>query len=491
MALSLRMNHFIQSANQAYRTSDPKYLIADSVGLGVSQHLLPSFFSSQAEEQNKRTWRIFRESLVGVIGEKKFDWICHRYRSKLNFIKMEASGAALLPGHVELFTIGTAQVLTRDVKAQFPNHKIKTYSREQLTEKIKRVQPFPIIGAYKDPVAIWGSPGSFLGHFFHDKVLMDKEKQLLFSDVDRLTFPAWLERFNKVVINRELIQGQLIPAPGHDGKVDYYKVYRKVATGDGLVAYALKPAASDSSLKPLIAFRPSQWAPSNEDAFETYLNDVQPNVGEMGWKAARESFQELMADSHFRPSDQKISVAGYSLGGAHAQYFLAEHADHVSYAVFYNDPSVDNETAENFAKKMNQMPRRIEPLNIQIYRMRGDVCDYVGQKHIGWGVEHPDVNIQLTKSDHENKQVAALTLHSHRIFDNTHFPYQMQCVENAQELFNELDNSKRGDEVFWYEKMRRFWGTIAFYALYFFSEFIKIFSAGLGVKILRRSSDID
>lgn len=490
MSSILRINHFVESAQQAFSSPTAKYLSADSRTLGVSQLDLTGSLTTETKEQNKQTWKIFRESVVGTIGQRKFDWICHRYRSQINFTRMERSGKPLLPEHVELFSIGSSQLMGRDIKSRFPE-KIKTITREQLSERIRLVQPFGIVGGYRDPVKISGSPGSLLAYFFHDKKLMDKEKQLLFSDVERLTFPAWLERVSKVVVNRELIEGQLIPAPGQDGRIDYYKVHRKIGTGDGLVAYALKPATSNSTLKPLLVFRPSQWAFSNEDAFETYLNDVQPNVGEMGWKAAAASFRQLMSDPHFRRNNEKISITGYSLGGAHAQYFLAAHADNVSHAVFYNDPSVDDETAERFAESMNRKPLRTEPLNIQIYRMKGDFCHYVGGKHIGWGVNRPDVNIQLMEVDHENKKIAAFTLHSHRIFDNTSFPYQMHCVEDTQQLFNHLENSKRGPDVLWYERMRRIWGGIAFISLYSLSEIVRLTSWIFGVNILRSSRDPD
>lgn len=487
MAAVLRIDHFARAANEAYATSSAKYLRAVPEDIGVDQLNLPFFFSSQNKELNSSTWKIFRESLIGTIGKRKFDWICHRYQ--LNFVQKEVSGQPLLPEHVEAFSVGAAQIVTRDIKKHFPGVKISSYSREELTEKMRRVQPFPIVCKYKDPVHIWGSPSSLAAHVFHDKLLMDKEKQLLFSDTERLSFPAWQERFVKATINRELLEGQLIPAPGSDGRIDYYKVYRKIAAGDGLVAYALRPATCNSSLKPFIGFRPSQVALSNEDAIETYLNDVQPNIGQMGWTSAKHLFEELMKDPHFRRNNEKIAIAGYSLGGAHAQYFLADHADHVSHAVFYNDPSIDNETAERFAQKMNQMPCRIEPLNIQIYRMEGDICDCAGEKHIGWGVEHPNVNIQLMRSNHENDQMNALLLHSHRIFDNTQFPYHMRCIENTKELFEQLDNSERGIDILWYEKMRRLWGTVAFYTIRIFARFIHSVSHLLEIKILRRSSD--
>lgn len=394
----------------------------------------------------------------------------------------------MLPDHVELFSAGSSQLRSRDIKTRFPE-KLSEITRAQLKERIRLVQPFPIVGSYRDPFDIAGSPTSVWAHFFHDKVLMDKEKQLILSDVQRLSFPAWLERMAKVGANREFIERQLISAPGQDGNIDYYKVHRKIATGDGLVAYALKGATSDSTLKPLILFRPSQWAFSNEDAFETYYNDVQGNIGEIGYGAAKISFNQLMNDPSFRRPGERVSTVGYSLGGAHAQRFLEDHYEQVSQAIFYSDPHIDHETAERIRTKLNGMPRRAEPLNIQIFRMRGDIVHYAGNKHAGCGVEHPDINIQLVEVDHENKTVAVSRLHSHRLIDNSAFPYQMKCYDNTAELFDQLDNSKRGTEILWYETNRRFWGWIAHYSLHGIQEMIKLVSWVFGVKILRSSRD--
>lgn len=490
MTSILRINHFSVSANEAHSSPIPKYLRADRAGLAVRQLDLPGSFSPEELKQNKETWRIFQQSLIETIGQEKFDWICHRYRNRMNFSQLETLGQPLLPQHVELFSVGASQILSRDVKRSHFPEKLKTLSREDLTARLNWIQPFPIVGGYRDPLKISGSPGSYLSYLFHDKLLMDKEKQLLFSDTSRLTFPSWLERISKVTVNRELIEGQLIPAPGQDGLIDYYKVYRKVS-GDGLIAYALRPAVGNSTLKPLLVFRPTQWAFSNEDAVLSYFNDVQRNVGEMGWKASEKKLKVLMSDPKFRRDDEKVTVAGYSLGGAHAQYFLAEHGDNISHAVFYADPSVDDSIAEQFAEKMNAMPRRAEPLNIQIFRLRGDFCHYVGGKHVGWGINHPDVNIQLMEIDHDNKKTRAFKLHSHRIFDNCSFPYQMQCYEDSQQLFNHLDNSKRGPDVFWYERMRRLWGGVAFISFYSISEVVNLFSSVFGIRILRSSRDPD
>lgn len=487
MPAYLTLNRFVDSANYAFSHPEQnKSLVSNTDGIGVSLYDIPQSLSQEALQQNRRTWKIFRESLVETIGQRKFDWICQRYRTQLNFTRMENYGRPLLPEHIELFSIGSSQVLSRDIKDHFPG-KLKSATRTELKERIRLIQPFPVVGKYQDPMQIYGAPSSMWAWFFHNKVLMDKEKQLLFSDAGRLSFRAWLERLGKVGANREFIEGQLLPAPGQDGSLDFYKVHRKITTGDGLVAYALRPATLDSTLQPLIVFRGSQWALSNEDCLETYMNDVQKNIGEMGWNAAKPLCDDLMKDRSFRRNEEKVSLVGYSLGGAFAQRFLEDHFDHVSQMVTHNSPSVDNATAERIRQKLNAVPLRAEPLNIQIFRTIGDFCHHVGDKHAGWGVNRPDVNIQLMEVDHDNKKISAIYLHAHRIFDNATFNYRTECVEDTQRLFKCLNNAERGPEVVWYENMRRIWGGVAFYGIYGLSKLINLLSKTLGVRVLRSS----
>lgn len=89
MSAILRMNHFIEATKQAYVAPTSKCLRANEGGVGVTLVDLSSSFSEPAKTQNSRTWKIFRESLIDIIGQNKFDWICHRYRAKLNFTGME------------------------------------------------------------------------------------------------------------------------------------------------------------------------------------------------------------------------------------------------------------------------------------------------------------------------------------------------------------------------------------------------------------------
>lgn len=486
MSAYIRLNHFATAANQAFSFHGKKILCASADTLDVSYK--DRAYGAAQRIENKNTWKIFNESLIATIGKQKFDWICNRYREHYQFSRLAASGAPLLPEHVEAFSAGSAQVFSRDLKALSPTReKLKDLSPAEIERRMQACQPLSFVGDYVDPQQIHGSPRKVSDYFFHNKKRMDQEKQILFSDVRRLSKQSALERFCKATVNRELIEGQMVPFPGENGGVEYRRLYRKIATGDGLVAYAFK-RCGDSA--PLLVFRPSQWAFSNEDAFETYRNDVQPNVGEMGWKKAAPLFTSLMNDPHFCPPDRRISIAGYSLGGAHAQRFLAEHYDKVNHAVFYASPSVERELAEGAAQRINQMPRReADPLNIQIFRARGDFCHYVGEMTVGCKVNHPDVNIQLLEIDHHNKKVSGFYLHSTRIFDTNSFDYRMYRYENPQDLYDHLDNSKRGPDVLWYERMRKIWGKAADYSFLGIQEIIKFFSKLFGVKVMRSSSD--
>jgi hypothetical protein len=115
----------------------------------------------------------------------------------------------------------------------------------------------------------------------------------------------------------------------------------------------------------------------------------------------------------------------------------------------------------------------------------------MGGKHVGWGVDHPDVKIQLMNVSHDDKNAKVFTLHAHRIFDNDKYPYQMTCHEDKEQLFNLLDNSKRGSDVVWYEGMRRLWGEIAYAAFSAIAKVMNFISNFFGLRILRSSKKLN
>jgi pimeloyl-ACP methyl ester carboxylesterase len=485
MSSLLRINHFAAAANSAYAFPTPQSLVANTQGVDVSPVSI-GVQNAAAKKANKKTWQIFHQALLETVGEGMFQRICRRYSSQMDFFRLKKSGSPLLPFHVKLFSIGSSQVIGRDIRALTGN-KIRALSRSELEMRYHQIQPLNIVGNIRDPRTISGGPTAFSALFFHDVVLMDNEKQLLFSDVSRLTFDEWLERMSKVIVNRELLIGQIIPAPGIDGATDHYKVYQKITTGAGLIAYALRPATQDSTLKPLLVFRPTPWAVSHEDAFAAYLNNVERTIGETGWKSSKQTINELMTNPHFKKPNEKIIIAGYSLGGAHAQHFLAAYPEFVFRAVFYNDPNVDEKTALNFAEKVNAMPKSLQML-IEIYRMEGDRVSWVGEKHVGYGVTHPNVKVDIVEWKHENANIALHKLHSHKALDASSFPHTMNPIK-SEERDEKLDNSKRPIEQQFYDNFRKAWGVVAYYAFQALSLLIKMVSRLFGVTILRSSRD--
>lgn len=266
-------------------------------------------------------------------------------------------------------------------------------------------------------------------------------------------FNADLEHLVKVKIKHPLYEGQKIEMRTRDGSFESYTVYRKIAS-HGLVSYALKPTESDSNLSPLIVFRCTETHPLKEGAFDSMQNDVDTHIGEKGWMATKDSFKELMKDPAFRDPNEKIKVAGYSLGGAHAQYFIAEHHEHVSHGIFYNNPSVKAQIAEKFAEEI-QESHRAEPLILQIFRTHGDPFHHFGSKHIGCNVDHPNVSTQLLEVSVPNQYTFDTKLHSKRIFDTQKFDYTIHEFTDPSRLARKLDNAKRDPVSSLFESIRQ------------------------------------
>lgn len=483
MVEALSLQQFITAAQQAYDAPRKQ-----SLSVGHNDHIVlgpvgPAR-SLQVQEKNRQTWDLFLRSVSHELGPVKVQEICKRYR--FDVVKMYRQGAPLLPKHIEIFSVGASRIATKDLKRQFDQSHLRDLSVEQLSERLHTVNPFPIVGWSIDPRQISGDPTHTSSYFIYDPFWMDKETQLLFSDVGDLSFPAWQERLCKAVLNRELFEKQIIPAPGVNGRTEYYKVYRKIATGDGLVAYALSPLGSDSTLKPLLVFRPTQGCLCNEDGLETYLNDVEHQIGKTGYLSAKGLLDQLIEDPKFCPVGTRIKGAGYSLGGTHFQRFLADHWHSVSEASFYNDPSVESELAEEFAQEINHAGSETELPHLTIFRVAGDLADCIGEKHLGWGITRPGV-VQLSEYDPRNKKLSKPELHGIRVFDTSRHDYHILPLSDPDELNTYLDNEQRGSKVFRYEKMRKYCGGVAYNFLCAFRGFLEFLSTLLGIPILKRN----
>jgi hypothetical protein len=455
--LSLSFFHFVETSKKA-GVDDRLVFSPTGIQLKPCQnwYSLDSLLNSdEIKQENAKAWQVFRRTILDTYGETRVQRICKKYNLDLD--RNEQEGKPLQRKHIEMICIGAEQVFVADIKSQ-THLKAKWLPPEEIAEIMMRLNPFPYTCEEEFSAdRLDGGPTESCALVSHDPYLMDKEKVILLRDLSKLSPRPFLERLTKTLANRELEKGMVLRVPGLHGREDFYKVYQKIA-GEGLVAYALKPLSSYSHLKPMLIFRPTQASIVGEDAPQSWLNDLEAQIGRLGYEATKTQFDSLMTDSSFCRPDQKIEVAGYSLGGTHAQLFVADHWKQVSKASFFNDPSVDSQTAEEFAAKVNAAPEKGETqLSLEIYRTKGDVAHYVGEKHIGWGITHPEVDVDVIELDSvEEKFLSRLTLHAVRFFDQPRHEFVAARYGN-EEINRHLDNAERGPEVAYWENLRR-WG---------------------------------
>lgn len=350
------------------------------------------FLTPLQKELNKRTWELLKKAVIAEVGEKKFDAICTRYSLPCQSLEL---GAPVYLKYIKIFHLGLSQITEEDLSDDS-----NAYTEKQLTKKIQKIYQSRC-GAFGSLLESTPLYASSYSHLFQDQgkslgVLFSQAKQrdsvpsstlrgLSNSAASSLIskFVPWLEVFCKRVVNREFVQGQLIPVPGNKGAIQWYKVYAKIASC-GLVAYALAPATCNSSLPPLLVFRPTQTHAGAEDFLETLRNDLDHAIGMSGWLATESAFAKLMQDPLWRAASEKIVTAGFSLGGAHMQYFLSQYANDVVTAYSFNSPGVDENTAQKFKERIE----RSSSCNLLIFRSEEDLVPLVGEVHVGWDMRH-------------------------------------------------------------------------------------------------------
>ncbi len=276
-----------------------------------------------------------------------------------------------------------------------------------------------------------------------------RENRKLLND----SLNADLEHLVKVKICYDLLEGTKIPLRTDKGIVTY-TVYRKIAN-DGLFSYALTPDPDVPDQLPLIVFRCTEPDPLKAHAFSSMQNDVDFYLGERGWRASEKLFLHLMADRKFRAPGQKVNVCGYSLGGAHAQYFVAVHHARVKHAIFYSNPSINAEVVDQFAKTVREDEREKDPIILQIFRNWGDPVTHVGVKHLGCGVDVPYVKVQLLEFDFPNQDRFEVAQHTRRIFATDMYNYKVNEFTDPKVLEQKLDNTNRDGVTRCFENTRQ------------------------------------
>ena len=449
----------------------------------------------QTEEQaaglepriHQRLWTAFLAAAEQRFGADRVERVWNFYG--IDPQKLIREKKPLKAGYVHMLEVGTMKIHLADLRQKI-GRGVADNPPGFIETRIKEMIPFPRFPLKMEACKIPGSPTKTSSFFSYDPYLMDQELNALLKDVGSLSQKAYHERLTKSIISRELPEGMIVPAPCPHarGKIDYYVVYKCVSKGDGLVAYALKPLSKHSFLSPMLVFRPSPYHPSGLDFLETWLNNMQRDIGWLGYHTARGALGKLVHDRKFCPPNRKIIVTGYSVAADHAQLFIADYYERVKEAIFYNGPSIDGETAEMFAVKMNAR-LRASPMKVRIYRNKEDVVCSAGRKHLFWGVRNRAIDVKLVEFE-SKEPLTAKQAHGRRHFDtpNGDAGFIRKVFTKGPELDKQLDNSERGFDVKWYEGKRLIWGSYIIYpTLLFWSRLFQFLERKLGITIFRHT----
>jgi hypothetical protein len=473
-------------------------------------------------EINRLTWAVFekvvKDTLCPFEGGSRIRRFCERY--KLDFIRSIENGDPLRAHHVERVGVGAARVFAQDIFAYCRAH---TLTVQQISTTLQSFREPFFIGSFPRSVAeLGGGPDTCTEMVSYDPFYWDKKRLNLSQDIhtlrnESLEFPnyPYVDRVTKVFPSLEMQEGEIIPAPVTGGGVDFYVVYKKIGTGHGLVAYGLKPLAEDSRLEPWVMLRPTQLSFVSEDAVETWFNDMEENIGETGYRHAHPLLQALMNDPIFRAPHQKILLSGFSLGSAHGQRFLVDFWRDVRIAVLLCGPSLDRTPVLRLKDEINAYAAQEVFLDIYIKRNRilkkpgepvsaqaviapqiegGDITDYAGELHAGFGITNPHVHVHLEEfyysASADSVVGGTLGPHSERPFEPTRMNReQIQVVRyQGEDIDRQLDNFQRGEQIAWYERSRRFWGTQVLYnVIYGLYRFATWVLSCFGIQLFRSS----
>lgn len=480
LARTLRMEDTMM-----YLDSADSLRISSREGDASSNGLLRAVDRDQ-REIHKSTWRVFSSALKEYLGEGVYDSICRKYN--LNVQQYLEDGTPLTAKHVTMFGVGAADISTKRIKSGAED-KLSQLTTEQIRERCQQENPVRYIGPEATPQSLYGYPSQNRAYFVYDPFLDDLERLLLLQGMDQIQEKrAFYERFAKAIASREFGEKTIIPAPDFQGGVDYYKVYKKISNGSGLVAYALKPISAQSSLPPLIVFRSTALHPAAVDAIETWYDDLSPNIGDRGYNASKEKLEHLTNDPKFCPPGKKIEAVGFSLGGSHAQLYVKDHFQKVKNAYFFNDPGISAEAADRFAETMNAIPPESYPdLTLHIYRTKGDVIHFGGSKHLGFNVQDPRVVKMTEIVPGSERPLSYRQLHNTRFFDSPDISFTERVIE-GEELQRELNNVERGTFAVWIERVRWFFGYfIVTPFIWVFTHIVNFFAWVFGFEFLRNS----
>ncbi|MDN3505858.1 MAG: hypothetical protein P0S96_01345 [Simkaniaceae bacterium] len=362
---------------------------------------------------NKRAWRAFRHAVDREFTPEKRDEICRRY--KFDWKDFAYSSKPLKREFVEFFGTGAANPTATDLQGALDQKSFYPQALEKMSPKyihnlFEEVTDARYIGNWQDPAQVYGGAKEAHENLTHVQLNTDQQRANLFRGIDRLTsidpniprlHPYYSRLEMGIVSHLETKQDckdvdLVIPAPGtREGKVEYYKIH-DIISKDGLSAVALVPLCDKSSLSPILAFRCTKQNPGQTDFIPSILNNMEKHIGKSGYRSSFEQLKALMNDDKFTMGG-KVKVLAYSQGGGYAGYFLNDFWPQVDEFVGFNIVGSDARIVESLARGVNSLDSSEMPPSIFLHRNEGDWVNKSGEKHIGWGITHPNARVQVVE----------------------------------------------------------------------------------------------
>ena len=105
----------------------------------------------------------------------------------------------------------------------------------------------------------------------------------------------------------------------------------------------------------------------------------------------------------------------------------------------------------------------------------------------GLGVDTPNATVSFVEFTEPQGPFSAMQLHALRHFDTTRSALLSTSIDIPEDLLEHLDNTKRGPEVIWYERMRTSIGRLAYIYLLFVQTILRGCEHIFGITLLRTS----
>lgn len=470
LKLELFVGHLV-NANAFFQRISDDYSHYFEQGAEGLETTAPRRGHKPSSEANWAMWTLFHNSLRNAgFSQERLDRIGRHYH-----LDFEAfPDRPLRIKDVARFYLGLYEVTSRDLREQGLEHP-KQRPVEEIAQAIQALRPAQIV--YQFPHEPIGA--------FYDPMAREQQKYQLLVDLHEKDSNTWMERVTKTLSTMELRHKQIIPIQLENGTVEYYKVYAKIARG-GLVAYALKPLRTEAPLNPMLIFRPTMCAFSDENMISNWQDNFYWDYGFLGYTAASAQLEALIRDEGFCPGDKKIEIGGYSLGSAHAQYFIANtpHKEKIASFTSYNAPGPRPRDTEAFAAYIDAEQAPFDhQMHFKAYRTDGDPLQKLGGPHLGSGVTNTGrLRIDIDRATWPNNP-SADELHQRRRFDHPpELEGQGPQIENFDNQtaegreYCETYLRRRRVDIDWAERLRPLAGLITRFALTVFGLILRFFA---------------